>query len=146
MKRKVFLLRALAPKRRVKAASRSFASWVLTNAKQAEGAMIDWNRVAALRDEIGAGEFAEVVEMFLTESDEAITRLKTGKPYPTLEAELHFLKGSALNLGFRDLAELCSLGEKRAAGGQSVDLKPVVDSYADAKLTFAKGLGSLHAA
>ncbi len=108
--------------------------------------MIDWNRVAALRDEIGAGDFAEVVEMFLTESDEAISRLQSGKPYPTLEAELHFLKGSALNLGFQELAELCSHGEKRAAGGHPVDLRQVVDSYADARRTFCKGVGSLRAA
>ena len=37
--------------------------------------MIDWERVRELRSEIGADDFAEVVEMFLSEADEAVTRL-----------------------------------------------------------------------
>ena len=32
--------------------------------------MIDWNRVAALREEVGAEDFDEVVELFLQEVDE----------------------------------------------------------------------------
>ncbi len=48
-------------------------------------------------------------------------------PDPTLEAELHFLKGSALNLGFADLAALCQDGEKRRGiGRSSVDLDAVL--------------------
>ena len=35
--------------------------------------MIDWERVRELRSEIGADDFAEVVEMFLSEADEAVT-------------------------------------------------------------------------
>ena len=34
--------------------------------------MIDWARVSELRDEVGEGDFDEVVELFLEEVDEAI--------------------------------------------------------------------------
>ncbi len=108
--------------------------------------MIDWDRVAVLRAEIGAADFVEVVEMFLSESDEVVARLRAGLPEPTLEAELHFLKGSALNLGFCQLATLCSDGEKLAAGGQSVDLRRVTGSYHATRAAFEAGLGTMRAA
>lgn len=108
--------------------------------------MIDWDRVASLREEIGTADFAEVVEMFLSESDEAVARLLAGKPEPTLEADLHFLKGSALNLGFRHLAALCSAGEKRAAAGAEVDVPEVAESFAATRLAFEAGLRGIRAA
>ena len=108
--------------------------------------MIDWDRVATLRAEIGAADFAEVVEMFLTESDEVITRLRDGRADPTLEAELHFLKGSALNLGFRQLAGLCSTGEKLAAAHAAVDIGEVVESYDATRHAFGAGLSQMTAA
>ena len=108
--------------------------------------MIDWDRVANLRAEIGDADFAEVVEMFLSESDEVIARLRAGRPDPTLEAELHFLKGSALNLGFRELASLCSRGEKLAAAGDSVDLVRVTTSYDGTRVAFEAGLERTRAA
>ena len=37
--------------------------------------MIDWARVSELRDEVGAEDFDEVVELFLEEVDEAIAAL-----------------------------------------------------------------------
>jgi histidine phosphotransfer protein HptB len=108
--------------------------------------MIDWDRVAMLRAEIGVADFAEVVDMFLEEADEVILRLCAGKPDPTLEAELHFLKGSALNLGFRELAGLCNLGEKAAGAGVPVDLARVTSSYAASRNAFEVGLRQMHAA
>lgn len=108
--------------------------------------MIDWDRVASLREEIGVADFAEVVEMFLTESDEAVARMLAGKPDGTLEADLHFLKGSALNLGFRDLAALCSAGEKRAAAGAPVDVPEVAESFAATRRAFEAGLRGNQAA
>ena len=101
--------------------------------------MIDWDRVANLRAEIGAEDFAEVAEMFLDEADEVVARLRAGGPGPELEAELHFLKGSALNLGFDDLATLCNDGEKRAAGGGTVDVARVIQCYAASRSAFAAG-------
>jgi HPt (histidine-containing phosphotransfer) domain-containing protein len=86
--------------------------------------MIDWNRVEELRDEIGAEGFAEVIDMFLDEAMGALNALAAGLPAGEVETQLHFLKGSALNLGLRDLAAICQDGERRAAGGDaaSVDI------------------------
>ena len=108
--------------------------------------MIDWDRVASLREEIGMADFAEVVEMFLTESEEAVARLTAGRPDPTLEADLHFLKGSALNLGFSHLAALCSAGEKRAAAGLFVDVQDVAEGFAATRRAFEAGLRDSRAA
>ena len=68
--------------------------------------MIDWERVADLRSEVGEDDFFEVVDMFLEEVEEVIDRL-TSSPEPArFEDDLHFLKGSALNLGFRHFSAL----------------------------------------
>jgi len=79
--------------------------------------MIDWARVRRLRDEVGSDDFGDVVELFLEEGDAVVARLRAGPEPGRLEADLHFLKGSALNLGFADLAALCHAGEQRAAAG-----------------------------
>jgi HPt (histidine-containing phosphotransfer) domain-containing protein len=63
-----------------------------------------------------------------------------------LEADLHFLKGSALNLGFRHLAALCGAGEKRAAVGAAVDVAEVAESFAASRQAFVAGLGGSRAA
>jgi histidine phosphotransfer protein HptB len=111
-------------------------------ARMKERDMIDWDRVGHLRAEIGAADFAEVAEMFLDEADEVVARLQDGSPGPGLEAELHFLKGSALNLGFRELAGLCNTGEKKAASGEPFDVARVIQSYAASRAAFAAGLSA----
>lgn len=83
--------------------------------------MIDWNRIAELRDEIGADDFQEVVDLFLSEADATVLRLFPNQDAKTLEADCHFLKGAALNLGFATLAAECQTREMQAAKGQAVD-------------------------
>lgn len=102
--------------------------------------MIDWARVSELREEIGEEDFAEVVDLFLEEVDSVIGTLSAGMT--DLEAQLHFLKGSALNLGFRVFSELCQQGETAAAEGQgaSVDVARVCSVYAASRSEFASGL------
>ena len=104
--------------------------------------MIDWTRVSQLRDEIGAEDFGEVVEIFLEEVEEEIAHLRAGPSPDTLEAKLHFLKGSALNLGFDDFSGLCKAGEIAAARGEGseIDLGQIVESYSNSKTEF---LGTL---
>jgi HPt (histidine-containing phosphotransfer) domain-containing protein len=80
--------------------------------------MIDWKRVAELKEEIGADGFAEVTDMFLGEAEGAVRALVAGLAPDDVEGQLHFLKGSALNLGFSDLAAICQEGERKAAAGQ----------------------------
>jgi HPt (histidine-containing phosphotransfer) domain-containing protein len=102
--------------------------------------MIDWDRLNELRSEIGDDDFAEVVELFLLEADEVIARISVSSGPATLEADLHFLKGAALNLGFRAFAALCQVGEKRAAAGRcDIDLGPVTDCYQQSKTALLKG-------
>jgi HPt (histidine-containing phosphotransfer) domain-containing protein len=100
--------------------------------------MIDWDRVENLRQEIGTADFAEVVALFLEESDEVAARLTQG---PGLRADLHFLKGSALNLGFSTLAQRCGQGEDalRDASG-SVDPAPIVALYHASRRAFVQAL------
>lgn len=102
--------------------------------------MIDWSRVDELRREIGDDGFAEVVELFLDEVEEAVLRLRgNGVRAPDAD-DLHFLKGSAWNLGFTDFGALCQDGERRAARGQPVDMAAVADSYSRSKQVFLSGL------
>lgn len=100
--------------------------------------MISWERVSELRDEIGEEDFAEVAEMFMEEVEDVILRLGSGPAPETLEEELHSLKGSALNLGFRHLAELCQEDEKRAADRDfaSIRLSTIFSAYEKSKQDF----------
>lgn len=103
--------------------------------------MIDWERVRELKDEIGEDDFAEVAELFIGEVEDVMDRLRAQPDAARLEADLHFLKSSALNLGFSRLAALCQDGEHRAASGQSgaIDLAPVFECYAASKAAFLAG-------
>ncbi len=103
--------------------------------------MINWDRVNGLRDEIGAEDFAEVVALFLEETDEVAAKLPSCMEAAEQESALHFLKGSALNLGFGDLAQLCQEGERRAAAGDaSLDAQAVIQCYEASKTAFEAGL------
>jgi HPt (histidine-containing phosphotransfer) domain-containing protein len=84
--------------------------------------MIDWKRVEELRTEIGADGFAEVAEMFLEEAEAAVQTLVAGPRPEEVEGQLHFLKGSALNLGLSDLAAICQSGERKAATGFAAEI------------------------
>jgi HPt (histidine-containing phosphotransfer) domain-containing protein len=84
--------------------------------------MIDWKRVEELRDEIGADALAEVADMFLDEAEQAVRALQAELSPDRIEDQLHFLKGSALNLGLSDLAAICHDGERQAAAGQAAQI------------------------
>ncbi len=100
--------------------------------------MIHWPRVRQLRDEVGADEFNEVVEIFLDEVQEVIARLHADTARQDLEQNLHFLKGSALSLGFEVFSKLCQDGERLAASGEAakVDLSEILAVFAASKSVF----------
>ena len=100
--------------------------------------MIDWDRVRELKEEIGEEDFAEVAEMFISEVEEVIHRLRTSPDPGQFEADLHFLKSSALNLGFTELADKCQDGERLAASGagDQVALPPIFACYEASKGRF----------
>ena len=110
--------------------------------------MIDWKRVEELRTEIGADGFAEVADMFLEEADQAVKALVQGLTADAVEDQLHFLKGSALNLGLADLAALCQEGERMAAAGDGakVDTARVADVYQLSRAQLMGGLAQGNAA
>lgn len=103
-------------------------------------AMIDWKRVAELKEEIGADGFVEVADMFLDEAEGAVRALVAGLAPEEVEGQLHFLKGSALNLGLSDLAAICQEGERRAAAGRSVDTAQVAAVYRASRAGLLGGL------
>ncbi|WP_170771375.1 Hpt domain-containing protein [Ruegeria lacuscaerulensis] len=107
--------------------------------------MIDWPRVRQLRDEVGSGEFDEVVAIFLDEVQEALTRLRADTNRSGFEQNLHFLKGAALSLGFKSLAKLCQDGERHSAQGQSqmVDIAQVFAVFETSRIEFKSGLDRL---
>lgn len=102
--------------------------------------MIDWQQVATLREEVGAEDFEEVVELFLQEVDEEIETLDATAS--DLGAKLHFLKGSALNLGFREFSNLCQSGESslKQDPDASVDIGALLNSYQSSRSAFLSDL------
>ncbi|MBU2960649.1 Hpt domain-containing protein [Citreicella sp. C3M06] len=104
--------------------------------------MIDWTRVAELRDEIGAEDFDEIVEAFLMEVEATLEELpETAGNASKIEEKLHYLKGSALNLGFSALSALCQTAESAAnAGDANVDLPAVAALYQSSRDHFLREL------
>lgn len=100
--------------------------------------MIDWNRVSELRDEIGPDDFGEVVELFLDEVETEIETLRVNYEKSRLESQLHFLKGSALNLGFEEFSRKCQQGETAASQGEAngVDIPNILSCYDASKTEF----------
>lgn len=104
--------------------------------------MIDWERIDELRTEIGEDDFGEVVEIFLEEVEEGLEELKSTQHGSSLAKTLHFLKGSALNLGFQSFSSLCQAGETSATEGNEgdVDLAKLFACYRESKKAFERGL------
>ncbi|EDZ41741.1 MAG: Hpt domain-containing protein [Rhodobacteraceae bacterium] len=103
--------------------------------------MIDWSRVEELRDEIGAEDFDEVDELFLSEVEDRIDLALTKAESESFEEDLHFLKGSALNLGFDQFAQLCGAGEQQAANGLLFErMDEIFSAYKNSKKMFLEHL------
>lgn len=103
--------------------------------------MIDWTQVDEMKQEMGSG-FGEVVTMFLDEVAGIIARLEGTPDRETLGADLHFLKGGALNLGFREFAVLCETGEQLALEGRfdQIDIPGLLICYRASYEVFRAGL------
>ncbi len=104
--------------------------------------MIDWNRVIELRDEVGPSEFGPVLELFVDEVEDLVMRLSADDP-AKLERDLHFLKGSAWNLGFADFGEMCQVSEAKVVNGRcgEVSIDDLVMCYSNSKQVFIRDLG-----
>lgn len=100
--------------------------------------VIDWSHVRQLCLEVGAEDFDEVVELFFDEVADTISRIETLTDLSNLAEDMHFLKGSALSLGFSQMSQLCHEGEKAAEKGEndSVDIDAIIESYTLSKQEF----------
>ena len=102
--------------------------------------MIDWSRVSELRDEVGEEDFAEVVDLFLEEVEEVIGELPALPDDQSVMQHLHFLKGSALSLGFAGFSDRCTQAERACAAGVLTpeELAAVQDCHAASKALFLR--------
>ncbi|MEP5088499.1 MAG: Hpt domain-containing protein, partial [Paracoccaceae bacterium] len=93
-------------------------------------------------EDVGAEDFDEVVDLFLDEVEGVMDRLRDSPEVKTLEEDLHFLKGSALSLGFKDFSALCQTGETNAAQGNAdqIDLPEILACYDASKTIFMTDL------
>lgn len=104
--------------------------------------MIDWERIKLLREDVGPDDFEDVVEIFFDEVTEMIDILRVAPNIDTLGADLHALKGSALNLGFSTFSELCQTGETLAGHGRAaeIDLWSILESFDLSMQAFRAGM------
>lgn len=105
--------------------------------------MIDWARIAELQQDIGAEDFAELTALFLEEVEGVLDTLSDTARPGALAEQFHFLKGSALNIGFRRMAELCALAEHVAISGQpcGAPIARLRKAYAESKALFLSSDG-----
>jgi HPt (histidine-containing phosphotransfer) domain-containing protein len=97
--------------------------------------VISTERLEELKSEVGEDDFAEIVSLFIAESDGIVGSLRDAPGPEAAEELLHALKGSALNLGFETLATLCRQGEGQAAGTDawSPRVDRLIDVYEQSK-------------
>ena len=73
--------------------------------------MINWDRISELQDEVGEDGIAEVIEIFVEEMEEGLASLASSSNPTEIADKLHFLKGSAQNIGLEEMSRLCAAGE-----------------------------------
>lgn len=97
--------------------------------------MIDWDRVRTLKEEIGPEDFDEVLDLFFAEVEEMIGGLPSAADAKSVAHNMHFLKGAALNIGFKDMARKCHEGEAAAlqAGDEKLPYDDIISVYQGSK-------------
>lgn len=73
--------------------------------------MVNWDRITELQEEVGEDDLAEVLVLFCEEVEEALGALATTDA-AKLKGHLHFLKGSAMNIGLDQVSTLCREAEQ----------------------------------
>ncbi|WP_412504251.1 Hpt domain-containing protein [Roseovarius sp. SYSU LYC5161] len=104
--------------------------------------LIDWNRVSELRSEIGGNDFSDVVALFIEEVEDMLDQFNSATEANDLQAQLHYLKGSALNLGFHAFANACRSAESKVAieGPAAIDKKEILEGFQQSKSEFLKSV------
>lgn len=103
--------------------------------------MIDWARIEELKAEVGDEDLHEVFDLFLEEVRSVLDGLTPDDP-AALRRDLHFLKGSALNIGMTEVGALCAEFETRlrADPASGVDAAAVRAAVDRASAVFGQGL------
>lgn len=96
--------------------------------------MLNEVRIAELKDEVGEDDFIDVVRLFCEEVEEVLAVLPSAANDAMIE-KLHFLKGSALNIGMTTMAELCHEEEVRLKASQetSPEISRIIAAYLASK-------------
>jgi len=104
--------------------------------------MINWARVNELKCDIGEENIGEIVEIFLEEVEGVLDELRQGPDRTKVKCAAHFLKGSALNLGFERLGAVCSKGESLNKEKAETDtlVADILSVYEASKSEFMHGL------
>ena len=97
--------------------------------------MLDWARINELREDFDAEDFDEIVALFLREVDTMLGMLDPCSD-ALLQEQLHFLKGSASNLGFQAMHDVCA----RKPGDMGVDLSEIARVFHTSREVFLKAL------
>jgi HPt (histidine-containing phosphotransfer) domain-containing protein len=117
----------------------------VTDGTGSSHAMIDWTHVKRLESDVGAGEFRNVVALFLDEVDSEIELLRNTAPAADqIKAKMHFLKGSACYLGFAEFGDLCARNEALADAGDTaaIDLTRLIAVYEQSRRQFVQEASS----
>lgn len=94
--------------------------------------MIDWTRISDLKTEFGTDGFEEILAIFFEETEPVIERLSRGHSGDPA-ADLHFVRGSADNMGLSDLVAACRRGEAAVAAGAPPDITGVRHAFDGAR-------------
>lgn len=105
--------------------------------------MIDRKRIENLKAEVGEDDLAEVVMLFCEEVEETLDRIRAPAAR-IVPDDLHFLKGSALNIGFVEMAGLCQLAEKSLRKDPTAcpNIHVISQAFAKARRTLLKEVGA----
>ena len=101
--------------------------------------MIDRNRLIEMREDVGADSFLTIADLFLSEVQERLDGVEAMGAEALDNDTLHFLRGSALNIGFSDFAQLCEQGE---LGKRQVTHKEAVEVFRTSWETFDDWVGT----
>ena len=101
--------------------------------------MINAARIQELKDEVGEDDLIEVIELFCEEVEEVLDALESTDP-AGMPAQLHFLKGSALNIGLDAVSDLCKEQELRlkANPAATADIASIRAAYDASKAALLK--------
>ena len=97
--------------------------------------MVNWDRINELREEVGNDDLAEVLALFCEEVEDVLEELGT-VPSDALPSRLHFLKGSALNIGLEGVSSLCQSEERRLSENPASqpEIQAIRCAYATARI------------